>query len=166
MYNNYDYMNMNPQQRLQAMEYARQQPVQQQYFNQQQAQPIPPQIQNMFVDSIEQAKNLQVQMNTIYIIVNKANKEVYIKQLNNDGNIDFQLYQEPKPLPVVNHEQNYNVIMQKIEMLSQEIKGIKNESNVNEYANATSELSSTQPIQTNGSGKKSRGASSNVNESL
>lgn len=58
-----------------------------------------------FVNSQAEAKNIPVQLNTLYVAVNKADKEVYIRQLNNDGNIDFTIYkdvstikkEEPKP---------------------------------------------------------------------
>lgn len=57
-------------------------------------QPPQPQIQCFFVGSKDDAKNIQVQLNTIYIAINKADKEIYVKQLNNDGNIDFMTYKD------------------------------------------------------------------------
>lgn len=51
-----------------------------------------PQIQVFFVSSKDEAKNIQIQLNTMYVVINKQHREVYLKKLNNDGNIEFETY--------------------------------------------------------------------------
>ena len=90
--------------------------------------PLQPQIQCFFVNSKDEAKNVQVQLNTIYIIINTPQKEIYMKKYNNDGLIDFITYKDettiPKPEP--KEEKDYtgffNSVNEKLENLERIIK--------------------------------------------
>lgn len=87
-----------------------------------------PQIQCFFVNSKDEAKNVQVQLNTIYLIINTPQKEIYMKKYNNDGLIDFITYKDettiPKPEP--KEEKDYtgffNSVNEKLENLERIIK--------------------------------------------
>ena len=57
-----------------------------------------PQIQFFVVNNLQEAQNIQVQFNTVYFIMNYTDKEVYVKQLNRDGLIDFDIYKNEKVL--------------------------------------------------------------------
>ena len=70
--------------------------------------PYQQQVQFSFVESIENAKSIPVQYNTLYILVNKMDKEVYIKQLNRDGLIEFNTYKDIKVIEEQKQEQNTN----------------------------------------------------------
>lgn len=84
MYNFNPYLNY--QQRLMQME--QQMPMQQM----QQVQPIQTQMQAMFISGIEEMNKIQLMPNVLYIGINKASKEVYIKQMNNDGLTELNTY--------------------------------------------------------------------------
>lgn len=66
------------------------------------------QVQFSFVESMENAKSIPVQYNTLYILVNKMDKEVYIKQLNRDGLIEFNTYKDMKVIEEQKQQQNTN----------------------------------------------------------
>lgn len=80
-------LNFNPylnyQQRLMQME--QQQPLQP-------MQSYTPQMQAMFVSGVDDLNKLQIMPNVVYIGINKALKEVYIKQMNYDGLTEFNTY--------------------------------------------------------------------------
>lgn len=57
-----------------------------------------PQIQFFVVNNLQEAQNIQVQFNIIYFIMNNNDKEIYVKQLNRDGLIEFNVYKNEKVL--------------------------------------------------------------------
>ena len=57
-----------------------------------------PQIQFFVVINLQEAQNIQVQFNIIYFIMNNNDKEIYVKQLNRDGLIEFNVYKNEKVL--------------------------------------------------------------------
>ena len=87
--------------------------------------PVPPQpqIQCFFVSSKEEAKNVQVQLNTIYLIINTPQKEIYLKKYNNDGLIDFITYKDETTIPKQEEKQEkdytgfFNSVNEKLENL-------------------------------------------------
>lgn len=55
-------------------------------------QGIQPQVQCFFVASASDLSNIQIQPSTVYIGLNESAQEIYLRQWNNDGNIDFKTY--------------------------------------------------------------------------
>lgn len=82
-------------------------------FNQnfQQSYQTQPQIQFFVVGSKQEAQNIQVQFNITYFIVNNVDKEVYTKQLNRDGLIDFEVYKNEK---LINQNKKDNELLEEI----------------------------------------------------
>jgi Mn-dependent DtxR family transcriptional regulator len=62
------------------------------FFNQ--VQQNQTQVQFSYVSSMQDAQSIPVQFNTIYVALNKIEGEIYIKQLNRDGLIDFDTYKK------------------------------------------------------------------------
>lgn len=62
------------------------------FFNQ--VQQNQTQVQFSYVSSMQDAQSIPVQFNTIYVALNKVEGEIYIKQLNRDGLIDFDTYKK------------------------------------------------------------------------
>lgn len=123
-------LNFNPylnyQQRLMQME---QQPIQP-------MQSYAPQMQAMFVSGVDDLNKLQIMPNVVYIGINKALKEVYIKQMNYDGLTEFNTYS----LASEKQEKgNIEKILEKLESLELSLKGQNNERDVkpNDGANVT-----------------------------
>lgn len=57
-----------------------------------QKQSISPSVQCYFVKNKEELASLDAQPNTVYIGINQDSDELYIRQWNNDGKIDFDTY--------------------------------------------------------------------------
>lgn len=55
-------------------------------------QGIQPHVQCYFVASPSDLSNIQIQPSTVYIGLNEGAQEIYLRQWNNDGNIDFKTY--------------------------------------------------------------------------
>lgn len=94
-----------------------------------QAPPTPQyQVQCFFVNSKDEAKNVQVQLNTIYLIINTPQKEIYLKKFNNDGLIDFITYKDETTIPKpeekkeVDYTGFFNSVNEKLESLEKLIK--------------------------------------------
>lgn len=85
-----------------------------------------PQVQCYFVSSPNDLSSIQVQLNTVYIGLNDSAKEIYIRQLNNDGNIDFKTY---KLLSGTQEQTDMKSIVVALEEIKNYIKGATNESN-------------------------------------
>jgi hypothetical protein len=93
---------------------------------------VQPQVQCYFVNSATDLSNFQIQPSTVYIGINKASKEIYIRQWNMDGNIDFETYQ----LASGKQEQSdLQMIVSKLEAIEEKLKGAANEP-VNTTVNA------------------------------
>lgn len=69
-----------------SMDQARPQPIQN--FSRQ----IPPQAYCYFVKSAADLAGVNIMPNTFYMGINQDNKEVYLKKMNNDGNIEVETY--------------------------------------------------------------------------
>lgn len=59
---------------------------------QQQLQTIQPQANTYFVRSIADLNGLNVMPNTYYVGINQDKKELYVRRMNNDGNIELETY--------------------------------------------------------------------------
>ena len=58
----------------------------------QQYQTLTPQSLCYFVKSIDEISNVRVQPNVYYMGINRDNKEIYVRRMNNDGNIEVETY--------------------------------------------------------------------------
>lgn len=136
MYNPpYNYRpNNNYAQRLNALE--------QQYYqqpqmpSQPQAQPIQtmassqPQATCYFVNSPEDMNRINVMLDTVYLGINDNAKELYIRKMNNDGMIDFEVY---KLASGTQEKDKYNLILEQLTAINEKLttaKETRNESDV------------------------------------
>lgn len=116
MYNFNPYLNY--QQRLMQME--QQQPMQP-------LQSYQPQMQTMFVGKVDDMNRFSIMPNTLYIGINQASKEVYIKQMNNDGLTELNTYSLASE---TQEKGTLQKILERIESLETTLKGQSNEWNV------------------------------------
>ena len=84
-------------------------------------------VQCFAVNSREEANRIPIQIGIMYVIINKAQKEIYIKQYNNDGLIDMDIYKDEKNIvQPVKEEKDYTSLFtdlsNKIEELKKSIK--------------------------------------------
>lgn len=63
-----------------------------QQIHQQQVQTIQPQANTYFVRSIADLNGLNVMPNNYYVGINQDKKEIYVRRMNNDGNIEVETY--------------------------------------------------------------------------
>lgn len=92
------------------------------------AQTIPTQVQCFFVNNQKDMEKIQANLNVVYIGINKEKNEVYLKQMNNNGLIDFNVY----TLANGGQEKNdFTKIMEKIQELENKVitKGVTNATN-------------------------------------
>lgn len=90
-------------------------------------QSVEPQVRCYFVTTAADLSNFPIQPSTVYIGINKAAKEIYLRQWNMDGNIDFETYH----LASGTQEQpELKGIMTKLEAIEAKLKGVKYESDV------------------------------------
>lgn len=64
-------------------------------------------VQCFAVNSREEANRIPIQIGIMYVIINKAQKEIYIKQYNNDGLIDMSIYKDEKLIQPPKEEKDY-----------------------------------------------------------
>lgn len=136
MYNFNPYLNY--QQRLMQME--QQQPMQP-------LQSYQPQMQTMFVSKVDDMNRFSIMPNTMYVGINQASKEVYIRQMNNDGLTELNTYSLASE---TQEKGTLQKILERIESLETTLKGQSNEWNAkpNNGANASRKLSKS-PIDGN-----------------
>lgn len=89
-------------------------------------QGVQPQVQCFFVSSPSDISNIQIIPGTVYIGMNKSAKEIYIRQWNLDGNIDFETYRLHTG---TQEEPEYKAILTKLDTLIEQTKGASHESN-------------------------------------
>lgn len=111
-----------PAMRLSQME---QQFAQSQPQTIQNLQGIQPQVQCFFVSSPNDLVNYNIMPGTVYIGINRAANEVYIRQWNMDGNIEFETYKKES---ATEQMPEIRAIMAKLEAIEEKIKGQGNES--------------------------------------
>lgn len=91
-------------------------------------QTIPTQAQIYFVNSPKDMEKINPTLNVVYIGINKDNNEIYLRQMNTTGLIDFNTYS----LSTGGQEKNdFAKIMERIEHLENMMKGKENEFNAN-----------------------------------
>ena len=107
-------------------------PYRQDMFNQSPiqniSQTIPTQAQCFFVSSPKDLEKINPNLNVVYIGINKDKNEIYLRQMNTAGLIDFNTY----ALSTGGQEKNdFAKIMERIEHLENTMKGKNNEFNPN-----------------------------------
>lgn len=94
----YENMGLNgynmPQQRgyYPQNNYVQPMPMQQPQTIQNVAQSIQPQLYSYFVKQAADLVTPNIMPNTLYLGINSGNKEIYIRKMNNDGNIELETY--------------------------------------------------------------------------
>ena len=89
-------------------------------------QGVQPQVQCFFVSAPTDISNIQIAPGTVYIGINKNTKEIYTRQWNLDGNIDFETY---KLHTGTQEEPEYKAIIAKLDALIAQTRGASHESN-------------------------------------
>lgn len=88
--------------------------------------PPEPQVQTLFVSGATDLDKFQIMPNTLYIGINKATKEVYIRQMNNDGLTELNTY----TLASEKQEKgNLEQILERLDNLENILKGQSNAKN-------------------------------------
>ena len=91
----------------------------------------PTEVQCFYVTSPKDMEKIQPLLNVVYIGINSDKKEIYIRQMNNNGLIDFDTY----ILQSGEQQKNdYTKIIERIDQLENTMKG---QSNVIQSANDT-----------------------------
>lgn len=119
--NNYPYY-QPPAMRLAQMEQQFQQSQPQTIQN---LQGIQPQVQCFFVSNPNDLVNYNIMPGTVYIGINRTANEVYIRQWNMDGNIEFETYKKESGTEQMSE---IRAIMAKLEAIENQIKEKPNES--------------------------------------
>lgn len=88
-------------------------------------QGIQPQVQCFFVSNPNDLVNYNIMPGTVYIGINRTANEVYIRQWNMDGNIEFETYKKES---ATEQMPEIRAIMAKLEAIEEKIKGQGNES--------------------------------------
>lgn len=95
MYENMNFNGYNmPQQRgyYPQNNYMQQMQMQQPQTIQNVAQPPQPQLYSYFVKQATDLATPNIMPNTLYLGINRDAKEIYIRRMNNDGNIELETY--------------------------------------------------------------------------
>ena len=85
-------------------------------------------VQCFAVNSREEANWIPIQIGVKYVIINKSQNEIYVKQYNNDGLIDMDVYKNEKFIQP-KEEKDYTEILTslttKVEELQKSIKPVE-----------------------------------------
>lgn len=92
MFENMGFNGYMPQQRGYYPQNNYQMPVQQPQTIQNASQSIQPQLYSYFVKQAADLATPNIMPNTLYLGINTENKEIYIRRMNNDGNIELETY--------------------------------------------------------------------------
>lgn len=114
--------------------------------------------QCFYVNNPSDMERIQPALNTLYIGVNTDKKEIYLRQMNNNGLIDFTTY---KQLSGEQQKSEFSKILDRLDQLETSLKGKENV----QYANGKTtngdaikgnvkESSSDATVQSNDSGQK------------
>lgn len=90
-------------------------------------QGIQPHVQCYFVSSSSDLSNIQIQPSTVYIGLNESAQEIYLRQWNSDGNIDFKTY---KLLSGTQEQTDIKSIALALEEIKEYMKGGNRESTI------------------------------------
>lgn len=124
-------MSMYPQQPMQPP-YGQHMAMLEQARNQFQGQTIQtlksiqPQVQCYFVGSPEEMGQIQAQMNTVYIGINEAKNEIYIRRWTNNGLIELKTYTQAGERQ---EQPEWKMILARLENIETKLNGGKHESN-------------------------------------
>lgn len=134
--------------------------------NYQQLQPIqsakpPINVVCYTVNAQDDMDNIDLQLNVLYIGINRTTKEIYTKQLNNSGLVDVQIYKQ-----FSNKQTQENEILRRLEIIENKLGGINLDANTTKF-NSTSDVGSSAQSPDDGSiqstnGRKER-ATTNAN---
>lgn len=111
-----------PAMRLSQLEQQYAQPQMQTIQN---LQGIQPQVQCFFVSNPTDLSNVNIMPGMVHIGINKATNEIYIRQFNMDGNIEFETYKKESGTEQMSE---IRAIMAKLEAIENQIKEKPNES--------------------------------------
>lgn len=124
--------NMNYMQRLNALEQQYyQMPMQQQWSNPNQGQPIQnlnqqnqPQASCYFVSSPDELNGVNLMPNNIYLGINQNTKEVYIRRMDNNGLAQLETYTMTAN---VEEKNEYKLILEQLTEINQKLGGQNND---------------------------------------
>ena len=117
MFNNYPYI--QPQQMVYPSTVQRLEPI----------------VKCWFVRDKAELDNIRPEWNTIYIGINKNTKEIYTKQMRNDGLTDFFVYNQSETLT---EKSDMKTIIEKLKEIELKLGGSHESTDVNSTINAGS----------------------------
>ena len=79
-------------------------------------------VQCFAVNSREEANRIPIQIGVMYVIINKSQKEIYVKQYNNDGLIDMDIYKDEKTFQPPKQDFDVAKLYEKIEEIQKSLK--------------------------------------------
>lgn len=131
----------------------------------QQQEPI---VRCYFVNSKEELDMVRPEYNTIYIGINPTTKEIYTKQLNNNGMVDVFRYAQ-KSSEVVSENKDIKSIIEKLENIEKRMEAMNSyepDTNVSKSNNArqNAKYSGNARIQPNDDGKNTPTTNANASE--
>lgn len=129
------FMNPYPQPNMYADRLAKMEQAQGGAQTIQNIQGMPPQAQCYFVNTPQDMSSIQVMPGIVYIGINKARKEMYTRQWNMDGNIEFETYSMSSGTQEV---PEFKAILARLESIENKIKGESHES-ITANVNATND---------------------------
>lgn len=130
----------------------------------QRMQPVEPIAKCWFVNSKQEFDVLRADYNTIYIGINKTTKEIYTKQLLNNGTTEFLSYNQQKA--IVEENDDIKSILQKLSNIEKRLGGSyeRNDTNVSATGNVGTDAkqSANANVSTNDAGKEPNGTNANI----
>lgn len=121
-------------------------PMQQPMQTVQRMHPLEPMVKCWFVNNKQEFDVIRADYNTIFIGINTATKEIYTKQLMNNGTTEFLTYNQQQA-ETVEENNDIKAILQKLSNIENKLGG-SNESNATNV-NATNNVRSVQQQPTN-----------------
>lgn len=83
------------------------------------------------VSSRDEANKIPIQLGVMYIILNKLDKEIYIKQWNSDGLVDMEVYKNEKAIPEKTEEKDYSKELSELNAKIEEMQKMMNKGEPN-----------------------------------
>lgn len=78
------------------------------------------QVKTVMVGSVEEAKSIQTSPNVLYVAVDRAQNKVYLKQFNNNGLVDFEVYsktEQPQEEPKQSLDEKIDALNERLACL-------------------------------------------------
>lgn len=130
----------------------------------QRMQPVEPIVKCWFVNSKQEFDVLRADYNTIYIGINKTTKEIYTKQLLNNGTTEFLSYNQQKA--IVEENDDIKSILQKLSNIEKRLGGSyeRNDTNVSATGNVGTDAkqSANANVPPNDAWKEPTGTNANI----